>query len=115
MYSKTNVRIDGNFIAPAEWVKEPRDYHDMVGAGTSIQILKTSEIEFLLDGRINNIECYVIRLTPDVEKFWEITKDYIKDQIDILGIEMFVQDMIDFQDMKDLNLNQMFRDLDIIY
>ena len=115
MYSKTDVKIDGDFIAPTKWVKEPQDYHDIANAGIPIQILKISEIEFLPDGELNDIECYVIRLTPDVEKFWEITKDYIKDQIDILGIEMFVQDVIDFQNMKDLNLNQMFRDLDIIY
>ena len=34
VYSRTDIRIDGDFIAPAKWIKVPQDYHDIVDADT---------------------------------------------------------------------------------
>ncbi|MCL0071980.1 copper amine oxidase N-terminal domain-containing protein, partial [Peptococcaceae bacterium] len=111
MYSKTDMKIDGDSIMPAEWIKMemPQDYYSTMGIDALVQILKASEIEFLPDEKINGTECYVVKLTPDIEKFREI----IMNQMNMFGTEMLTQGIGGFQGME--NLGQMFKNLDITY
>ncbi|MCL0100544.1 hypothetical protein M1N80_01855 [Peptococcaceae bacterium] len=114
MYSKTDMKIDGDSIMPAEWVKMemPQDYYSTMGIDAYVQILKSSQIEFLPDEKVNGTECYVVKLTPDIEKFREI----IMNQMNMFGAGMFGTEM-PTQDMEGSseNLSQMFKNLDITY
>ncbi|MCL0032776.1 hypothetical protein M1N06_03325 [Peptococcaceae bacterium] len=112
MYSKTEMKIGEDTIMPAEWVKMemPQDYYSTMGIDAYVQILKTSQIEFLPDEKVNGTECYVVKLTPDIEKFQEI----IMNQMNVFGADMFGTEM-PTQDMEDSNLSQMFKNLDITY
>lgn len=111
MYSRTETNIDS--IRPAEWIKieMPRDYYSMVGMGAYVRILKVSEIEFLPDEEVNGIECYVVRLTPDLKEFREVIIDQMKVfRVYMFGTEVRIRDIEASE-----KLSQMFRNLDIIY
>jgi len=45
-----------------------------------IELLKASEIKKIDTGKLNGIRCYVVKLEPNLEKLWEVTRSYEEDQ-----------------------------------
>lgn len=60
---------------PARWMKMeiPEDYLESQNQlEQQLELLNASEIEVLGSERIDGIDCYVLKVTPDMEKLWEV-------------------------------------------
>ena len=65
-------------MAPAEWTKSevPEDYWDeMDYIEMQLDLLEAAEIEVLGKELKDSVECYMIQITPDMEKLFELMMD----------------------------------------
>ncbi|MGB7531634.1 MAG: DUF6612 family protein [Halobacteriota archaeon] len=75
MYTKMDMGIPG---LPTQWTKMemPEGYEESWESQNQvdqqIELLKVSEMELLEDEKVNDVDCYVLKLTPDIEKYWDI-------------------------------------------
>ncbi len=62
---------------PAQWRKMemPEGYKKFWESQNQVEqqmeLLNVSEMEQLEDEKVNDVDCYVLKLTPDIEKHWE--------------------------------------------
>jgi len=85
MYMKMN--LPG---MPEQWVKQkmPQDFWERQNQIKQlVELLKASQIEILGSERINNTDCWVIKVTPDLKKLWQtamqqwgLIKPLVKDE-----------------------------------
>jgi len=75
MYTKMDMGIPE---MPAQWTKMemPEGYEESWESQNQVdqqmELLKVSEMELLEDEKVNDVDCYVLKLTPDIEKYWDI-------------------------------------------
>jgi len=65
-------------MAPAEWIKSsiPGDYlGDMDFFEMQLDLLEVADVEILRKERKENIECYLIQITPDIGQIFESMMD----------------------------------------
>jgi hypothetical protein len=78
IYSKVDMGIA---TLPAQWVKMqmPEGYDDYWSSQNQLQqqmeLLNASEVTRLEDDMVNGVDCYVLEIDPDLEKFWELVSD----------------------------------------
>ncbi len=62
---------------PAQWRKMemPEGYKEFWESQNQVEqqmeLLNVSKVEQLEDEKVNDVDCYVLKLTPDIEKHWE--------------------------------------------
>jgi hypothetical protein len=75
MYMKMDLGIPE---IPAQWTKMqmPEGYEESWESQNQVELqmelLNVSEVELLEDEEVNGVDCYVLNITIDVEKYWEI-------------------------------------------
>jgi len=75
IYSKMDMGIPE---MPAQWTKMemPEGYEESWESQNQVdqqrELLNVSEVELLEDEKVNDVDCYVLKLTPDIEKYWDI-------------------------------------------
>ncbi len=75
MYTKMDMGIPG---LPTQWTKMemPEGYEESWESQNQVdqqmELLKVSEMELLEDEKVNDVDCYVLKLAPDIEKYWDI-------------------------------------------
>jgi len=75
MYMKMDMGIPE---MPVQWTKMemPGGYEESWESQNQIdqqmELLNVSEMELLEDEKVNDVDCYVLKLTPDIEKYWDI-------------------------------------------
>ena len=75
MYTKMDMGIPG---LPTQWTKMemPEGYEESWESQNQVdqqmELLNVSEVELLEDEKVNDVDCYVLKLTPDIEKYWDI-------------------------------------------
>ncbi len=63
---------------PAQWIKMemPEEYEKTWESQNQVdqqmELLNISEVEFLGDETVNGVDCYVLKITPDMEKYGEL-------------------------------------------
>ncbi len=71
LYTKMDVGIP---MMPAQWTKSemPEEYWESQNQiDQQMELLNISKVELLEDEKVNDVDCYVLKLTPDIEKYWE--------------------------------------------
>jgi len=74
MYTKMDM---GMPEMPAQWTKMemPEGYEELWESQNQIdqqmELLNVSKVELLEDEKVNDMDCYVLKLTPDIEKYWQ--------------------------------------------
>jgi len=74
MYTKMDMGIPE---MPAQWTKMemPEGYEEFWESQNLVdqqmELLNVSEMELLEDEKVNDVDCYVLKLTPDIKKYWE--------------------------------------------
>lgn len=71
LYMKMDMGIP---TMPEKWTKieMPEEYLESQNqVGQQMELLNVSEVELLEDEKVNDVDCYVLNLTPDIEKYWE--------------------------------------------
>ncbi len=71
MYTKMDMGIPE---MPAHWTKMemPEEYWESQNqVDQQMELLNVSKVELLEDEKVNDVDCYVLKLTPDIEKYWE--------------------------------------------
>ncbi len=71
LYTKMDVGIP---MMPAQWTKTemPEEYWESQNQiDQQMELLNISKVELLEDEKVNDVDCYVLKLTPDIEKYWE--------------------------------------------
>lgn len=106
MYSKSVMKV-GEETIPAEWIKMEiaPDYNPMPVDYFIDLLQEASEIKILSDEKVDGIECYVVKLTPDMNKFLELMAQQIQMLVGDIPIEPTIID----------DLSQLFEQLDITY
>jgi len=71
MYMKMDTGIHG---VPAHWTK--MEMHEVSWESQNqielqMEMLNVSKVELLEDEKVNDVDCYVLKLTPDIEKYWK--------------------------------------------
>ena len=75
MYMKMDTGIPE---LPAQWTKMemPEEYEKTWESQNQVdqqmELLKISEVELLEDEKVNGVDCYVLKITPDMEKYGEL-------------------------------------------
>jgi len=75
LYTKMDMGIPEK---PAQWTKMemPEGYEEFWESQNQVdqqmELLNVSEVELLEDEKVNDVDCYVLKLTPDIEKYWDI-------------------------------------------
>ncbi|NQE45769.1 hypothetical protein C5S31_07095 [ANME-1 cluster archaeon GoMg2] len=75
MYMKMDTGIPE---LPAQWTKMemPDEYEKTWESQNQVdqqmELLKISEVELLEDEKVNGVDCYVLKITPDMEKYGEL-------------------------------------------
>ncbi len=87
MYAK----MDMSAILPnlSLWLKEEMTEEDWASEdllGQQMELLNCSTVTLLEDEEVNGVDCYVLKLVPDTEKFWEIIMN--QSIMDQSGMEM---------------------------
>jgi len=76
MYTKMDMGIPG---LPPQWTKMemPVGYEESWASQNQLEqqmeLLDISEVELLADEELNGVDCYVLKIVPDMEKFWNST------------------------------------------
>lgn len=76
MYTKMDMGIPG---LPPQWTKMemPEGYEESWASQNQLEqqmeLLDISEVELLADEELNGVDCYVLKIVPDMEKFWNST------------------------------------------
>jgi len=106
MYSKSVMKV-GEETIPAEWIKMEiaPDYNPMPVDYFIDLLQEASEIKILSDEKVDGIECYVVKLTPDMNKFLELMAQQMQMLVGDIPIEPTIID----------DLSQLFEQLDITY
>ncbi|NQE52753.1 hypothetical protein C5S29_04100 [ANME-1 cluster archaeon GoMg3.2] len=83
MYTKMDMStIVQNF---SFWLKSEMTEEDWVSEdllGQQMELLNYSNVTLLDDEEVNGVDCYVLKIVPDTEKFWEImVNQSIMDQL----------------------------------
>lgn len=66
---------------PAQWIKMemPEEYEKTWESQNQVdqqmELLNISEVEFLGDETVNGVDCYVLKITPDMEKYGELLSE----------------------------------------
>ncbi|NQE06696.1 hypothetical protein C5S32_12570 [ANME-1 cluster archaeon GoMg1] len=74
MYTKMDMGIPK---MPAHWTKMemPEGYEELWESRNQVdkqmELLNISKVELLEDEKVNGVDCYVLKLTPDIEKYWK--------------------------------------------
>ena len=71
LYTKMDMGIP---MMPAQWTKRemPEEYWESQNQiGQQMELLNISKVELLEDKKVNDVDCYVLKLMPDIEKYWE--------------------------------------------
>lgn len=71
LYTKMDMGIP---MMPAQWTKRemPEEYWESQNRiGQQMELLNISKAELLEDEKVNDVDCYVLKLMPDIEKYWE--------------------------------------------
>ncbi len=71
LYTKMDMGIP---MMPAQWTKMemPEEYWESQNQiGQQMELLNISKVELLEDEKVNDVDCYVLKLMPDIEKYWE--------------------------------------------
>ena len=104
-YSRVEIRALEGFLMPFKWVKTgvPEDFCNYIGVKVFLETLKNSEIQTINNEKIDDIECYVIELTPNTKVF----QNYIMNQIDTTGLSFALNDLGMLQN-KVQNINAKF-------
>lgn len=71
LYTKMDMGIP---MMPAQWTKRemPEEYWESQNQiGQQMELLNISKVELLEDEKVNDVDCYVLKLMPDIEKYWE--------------------------------------------
>ena len=74
MYTKLNLGIPGR---PAQWTKSemPDEFWTSQNQlEQQMKLLNISEVALLVDEKVNGVDCYVLKIEPDMNKFWNSTK-----------------------------------------
>ncbi len=64
---------------PAQWTKiempegSEESWESQDQLKQQMELLTISELELLEDEKVNGVDCYVLNIVPDTEKFWETT------------------------------------------
>jgi len=71
------MKMDMSAILPnlTLWLKSEMTEEDWASEdllGQQMELLNCSNVTLLDDAEVNGVECYVLKLVPDTEKFWEI-------------------------------------------
>ncbi|HID44052.1 MAG TPA: hypothetical protein EYP30_09855 [Archaeoglobaceae archaeon] len=72
MYMKMDMGVPE---FPARWMKmkmPEENWESQNQLDQQLELLNVSEIEILGSEEIDGIECYVLKITPDMEKLWEV-------------------------------------------
>ncbi|RCV64739.1 hypothetical protein C5S53_07240 [Methanophagales archaeon] len=76
MYTKMDLGIPE---LPAQWTKMemPEGYEESWASQNQLEqqmeLLNISEVELLADEELDGVDCYVLEIVPDMEKFWNST------------------------------------------
>jgi len=73
MYAKLNLGIPGR---PAQWTKREMPEESWASQNQleqQMELLNISEVELLVDEKVNGVDCYVLKIEPDMNKFWNST------------------------------------------
>ena len=71
LYTKMDMGIPE---MPAKWTKMeiPEEYWESQNQiDQQMELLNISKVELLEDEKVSDMDCYVLELTPDIEKYWE--------------------------------------------
>ncbi|MCW3134295.1 MAG: outer membrane lipoprotein-sorting protein [Methanophagales archaeon] len=71
LYTKMDMGIPE---MPAKWTKMeiPEEYWESQNQiDQQMELLNISKVELLEDEKVSDVDCYVLELTPDIEKYWE--------------------------------------------
>jgi outer membrane lipoprotein-sorting protein len=83
MYTKMNLGMPG---LPPQWTKRemPVGYEESWASQNQLEqqmeLLNISEVELLADEEVNGVDCYVLEIVPDMEKFWNSTMAVVMDR-----------------------------------
>ena len=83
MYTKMDLGIPG---LPPQWTKMemPEGYEELWASQNQLEqqmeLLDISEVELLADEELNGVDCYVLKIVPDMEKFWNSTIAAVMDR-----------------------------------
>jgi len=72
LYTKMDMGIP---TMPSQWTKNtmPEEYWESQNQiDQQMELLNISKVELLGDEKVSDVDCYVLKLTPDLEKYWEI-------------------------------------------
>ena len=96
LYSKTEIKTEDGLKMPAMWIKTeiPQEYFDNQSIDTFKKLFKTSEIEIISTEKVNNTDCYVVKVTPDINA----SKDIIMNQMDKLEESLNAENLEDLAD-----------------
>ncbi len=73
MYMKMDLGIPG---LPPQWTKMEMPDESWTSQNQleqQMELLEISEVELLADEELNGVDCYVLKIVPDMEKFWNST------------------------------------------
>ena len=71
---------------PPQWTKMemPEDYEEFLAYQNQLEqqmgLLNISEVELLADEELNGVDCYVLKIVPDMDKFWNSTMAAVMDR-----------------------------------
>ena len=71
LYTKMDMGIPE---MPAKWTKMeiPEEYWESQNQiDQQMELLNISKVELLEEEKVSDVDCYVLELTPDIEKYWE--------------------------------------------
>jgi len=72
MYMKMDLGIPG---LPARWMKmeiPEENWESQNQLDQQLELLNASEIEIIGSEKIDGTDCYILEITPDMEKLWEV-------------------------------------------
>jgi hypothetical protein len=74
IYMKVDIGIPGT---PVRWIKmKIPDYEEHWESYNQLdqqmELLNISDVELLEDEEVNGVDCYVLKITPDLKRYWEI-------------------------------------------
>jgi len=80
MYTKMDLGIPG---LPPQWTKMEMPDESWASQNQleqQMELLEISEVELLADEELNGVDCYVLKIVPDMDKFWNSTMAAVMDR-----------------------------------
>ncbi|NAT11444.1 hypothetical protein C4E22_07920 [ANME-1 cluster archaeon AG-394-G06] len=77
------MKMDKSAILPnqSQWLKQEMTEADWTSKdlqGQQMELLNCSNVTLLDDAEVNGVDCYVLKLVPDIETYWEIMMNQSK-------------------------------------